>query len=218
MSGVEIRGGRPYQRKQQPQQHALDCGGLPQARHHTYAVAVVKLVSRMPCLSLCGCTIDAVPTVTQVLLCGSHRLSLEHHLLPSSRFIRATHWAQLHPDVCALRRPIYTSSLEGGLLASDLRVAADLRNAFEEVLFQYQVNPRGSLLWLDLTCAVTCICLECRSQVPMYDSLRVLLTSHTLCCTSIISCTACPVPLFYGRPFFTVGLADTCGFVLCRWT
>ena len=37
-------------------------------------------------------------------------------------------------------RPIYTSSLEGGLLASDLRVAEDLRNAFEEVFFQYEVD------------------------------------------------------------------------------
>ncbi len=37
-------------------------------------------------------------------------------------------------------RPIYTSSLEGGLLASDLRVAADLREAFEEVFFQYEVD------------------------------------------------------------------------------
>ena len=39
-----------------------------------------------------------------------------------------------------MRRPIYTSSLEGGLLASDLRVAADLRSAFEEVFYQYEAR------------------------------------------------------------------------------
>jgi hypothetical protein len=42
---------------------------------------------------------------------------------------------------CAPRRPIYTSSLEGGLLSTDLRVAADLREAFEEPFFQYEVRP-----------------------------------------------------------------------------
>ena len=39
------------------------------------------------------------------------------------------------------RRPIYTSSLEGGLLATDLRVASDLRQDFEEVFYQYEARP-----------------------------------------------------------------------------
>ncbi|KAK9832504.1 hypothetical protein WJX81_002657 [Elliptochloris bilobata] len=58
--------------------------------------------------------------------------------------------------VVGFHRPIYTSSLEGGLLASDLRVAEDLRNAFEEVFFQYEVDMTwaGHVHVYERTCPV----------------------------------------------------------------
>ncbi len=44
--------------------------------------------------------------------------------------------------VCCMQgfhRPIYTTSLEGVTLASDLVVASDLRDAYEQIFFQYEV-------------------------------------------------------------------------------
>ena len=38
-------------------------------------------------------------------------------------------------------RPIYTTSSSGGSLASVTSVAAQLRNALEDVLYQYEVAP-----------------------------------------------------------------------------
>lgn len=42
-------------------------------------------------------------------------------------------------DVQGFHRPIYTTSLEGVTLASDLVVASDLRDAFEQIFYQYEV-------------------------------------------------------------------------------
>ncbi len=42
-------------------------------------------------------------------------------------------------------RPIYTTSLEGVTLASDLQVANDLRDAYEQIFFQYEVRHRWPL-------------------------------------------------------------------------
>lgn len=43
-------------------------------------------------------------------------------------------------------RPIYTPSLEGVTLASDLQVATDLRNTWETIFFQYEVGCLHSRL------------------------------------------------------------------------
>lgn len=42
--------------------------------------------------------------------------------------------------VQGFHRPIYTSSLEGVTLASDLAVATDLRNSWETIFYQYEVR------------------------------------------------------------------------------
>jgi hypothetical protein len=46
----------------------------------------------------------------------------------------------LFASVQGFHRPIYTTSLEGVTLASDLTVAADLKSAYEQILYQYEVS------------------------------------------------------------------------------
>lgn len=61
--------------------------------------------------------------------------------------------------VCCVQgfhRPIYTTSLEGVTLASDLVVASDLRDAYEQIFYQYEV------------CCSTCSTLVQQSHQDCY--------------------------------------------------
>ncbi len=53
---------------------------------------------------------------------------------------RCSHVNLLHLMLPAFCRPIYTSSIYGNNFKSDVNVAQDLRNALEEVFYQYQVD------------------------------------------------------------------------------
>lgn len=61
-------------------------------------------------------------------------------------------------------RPIYTTSLEGVTLASDLQVANDLRDAYEQIFFQYEVNAAAAILLSPNFIIVASLCVLNGSQ------------------------------------------------------